>query len=480
MSTTTFKFIYRSSQSIDVLYEYDFPSSLEDLMCNLSIICGNGLSSPNMIVVCEHLENGLLHKDTINDEEKYGKKMRRFTSAQIPSCLLYLRIQLTLAYSCSTNYFPVTFDTTPVSFFTKTGLDAKFHLLLEQRVAECAETIKANVSDFECVLFDKRKVFYELSEENINSHEVFTIMMRKSVPYSHIKLSEITSLFQWNGSEDIVTTISDGSEITSTRLINAICGESSLIPHMEEKADMVLKFLTYFTKLMNPETCYSEASRRMIIDIFLVPALYADEGEAPLSLSVEYKMDLANFYRFGNGPLDYFVESESLNTDVVTVTAFVRDDDDLGSESAFTDETQHDGEAEANHNCESRFSILEAKMDIGRKSLEKALGQLFSQMLDGLKLAKSRKRKRSSADNPNVESWMVKGILSTGQQNMFFSMLKSSNQAQALPVLSYYGKWTVHVLPQQANRDSGLVGTDIVKLSEIETLLKVFYHFVRF
>jgi hypothetical protein len=74
----------------------------------------------------------------------------------------------------------------------------------------------------------------------------------------------------------------------------------------------------------------------------------------------------------------------------------------------------------------------------------------------------------------------VKGILSTAQHSMFFSMTLRRTSHLDLPDLTYYGKYDVNFLPRKGYRDSGLSPTESIKKSEVENFIKAIYLFSRF
>lgn len=470
--TTSYKFISRSSpQSISSPVKSEkFPSSFQTLKKKLSYKYYSGSPRKNFTVVCEFSVNGTNFEIDIDEEAGYISTMEQFLSNGIHSCVLYLRIGLEIAYSETNDYHPLQYDDISVSFNTKTGLDEKFRDDLNKRVAKCATTKNTMEIDFERLLINEEGTFFELSEENIHIKKLFTIMLRQSIPYSHILLKDLQSSFQCHGYTSLsklLTAISGGGAPTSSALMDKVLDETCMIPQLEEKIHVVSKFLEYFTKLVDGDNFYSEADRRMIINTFLIPAVCPDEGES-LSLSAEYNMDLSGTCRLGNGPLDYFIQSSNIDV----IMTFVRDEKEeiCGTTSS---------SVEVNFNFEPKLNISDTKICLD-KSVEKSLGQLFAQMLDALKLSARDfpGQKRGyfvTVGNSGIQ--MVKGILSTGQHNMFFSMLKTA--VQASPVLTYYGKWSVNILPKDGLRDSRLAATENVNMNEIKSLFKAFYYFIR-
>jgi hypothetical protein len=121
----------------------------------------------------------------------------------------------------------------------------------------------------------------------------------------------------------------------------------------------------------------------------------------------------------------------------------------------------------------NKYSIIEDKRVplTSVVDLQTSLGPLLAQMLDGLKirdLTGGNKRKLSS------EVKTVKGILTTGQHSLFFS-LQSGNP---LPVLEFHGKFTVKVFDKETGRQRGLDLSERLEPADIERYLKNLYYFI--
>ena len=147
-------------------------------------------------------------------------------------------------------------------------------------------------------------------------------------------------------------------------------------------------------------------------------------------------------------------------------------------------------------------------MDIDAADLDAALPQLLAQMLDAFNANitisnNSRKRPadalsenettssssgdRLSATNQDsstikkmkTKKNIVKGMLSTGYHTMFFSLSRLPDDANELPMLEYYGKYSIDVLRKRTDRDSGLDTNDEIDSEKIRKILRAIHCFVQ-
>ena len=200
-------------------------------------------------------------------------------------------------------------------------------------------------------------------------------------------------------------------------------------------------YLRHLQHIMDINTCYYEAYRRLIINIFTIVITSLLNG----NLSTEYNITGLS-ERVGSGPLDYFLESTGLFEVVNTVaTEAARAGQDV--EETDLDDTV-EIEEKWKHFIDAVLSDteLEAKSDL---ELQKCLGQLFAQLLDVLQRGRKRKRDSGTA----VTATVVKGILSTGQQTLFFLM--QQGPTDRLPVVSYLGRRAVDVLTKRPKSNNG-------------------------
>ena len=73
---------------------------------------------------------------------------------------------------------------------------------------------------------------------------------------------------------------------------------------------------------------------------------------------------------------------------------------------------------------------------------------------------------------------IVKGMLSTGHHTMFFSLSRIPD-ADELPVLEYYGKYSIDVMRKKTDRDSGLNMNDDIDRGKVSKMLKAIHCFVK-
>ena len=208
-------------------------------------------------------------------------------------------------------------------------------------------------------------------------------------------------------------------------------------------------------------------------------------------------MDIAAS-RIGDGPLDYNI----VNSGQQIIIALPRDKQSEDNE----ENDDEDDEIEENYR---EVSILEAKADKDAADLDAALPQWLAQILDAFNAnitISNNSRKRPAdvlSDNEVITASSssfggdrllatnqdfstikkknkntVKGMLSTGHHTMFFSLSRLSD-ADELPVLKYYGKYSIDVLRKKTDRDSGLDMNDNIDRGKVSKMLKAIHCFVK-
>ena len=258
--------------------------------------------------------------------------------------------------------------------------------------------------------------------------------------------------------------------------------------------------LKYFRNVMDDEdnNCYSEANRRIIIDILLLAGLQAGDRNK-VSVCAEKNLKLTTS-RIGYGPLDYYI----VNCGQQIITALPHKQTEKEEDDDEDEDDEDDDNVE--ENCRG-ISILEAKMDIDAADLGKALPQLLAQMFDALNenitISNNSRKRSADALNENevttsssgekllatnqVSSTnkekknkknIVKGMLSTGHHTMFFSLSRPSDAAE-LPMLVYYGKYSIDVLLKKTNRDSGLAKEEDIDSNKVRRMLRAIHCFVK-
>ena len=85
---------------------------------------------------------------------------------------------------------------------------------------------------------------------------------------------------------------------------------------------------------------------------------------------------------------------------------------------------------------------------------------------------------QDSSTNKKKMKNIVKGMLSTGHHTMFFSLSRLPD-ADELPILEYYGKYSIDVLRKRTDRDSALDTNDKIDSEKIRKLLRAIHCFVK-
>lgn len=337
------------------------------------------------------------------------------------------------------------------------------------------------------------------------------ILLRASKAYSKIDLEDLFSpkpkliipASLGGTSKDLIKMIGQYNEATPIPTVFKMNVNDVVIEDLGRKLNMIETYLRYFNDTIHKPNCYSEANRRIALNCLLLPVIAPPNSahHTFVSLDAEHHMkELHNIPRIGNGPLDYFISV--LPNLPPTIGGFVvaHIDDEMAGGEDEDDDAEHQQEGkEAGSDTANAVvdggglsptttSIIEAKADVKTETLKQSLGQLFAQMLDGLNLPQSRKRKRvereieTTVAAANVEEGggerFIKGMLSTAQQTMFFSMTKKATDQ--LPTLEFYGKCSVNFLPRQEGRESGLDLGQRVARAEIEKFVKFVHYFSRY
>ena len=387
-----------------------------------------------------------------------------------------------------------------VLFNSHNGIDTKFSNDIDNFIRSYLATTE------EVTPYLKREHLedlYELTERNLIEIGIRgSIYLRKAKAYSSIDLKEIQCLFKWadgltinNYSEEIVYQ----KRINSSKLkdkVNAL----TLSHDLRDKVDITIKMLECLRKLnIDTEThCYSEANRRMIIDILLLVGLQVDEN-IKILINAELHMKGHNDVttRVGNGPLDYFVKIK--NELIVVTVPSVENVENISTLVGLSSTNDVVGDASFDDYINSDHVVIEAKIDIDVSNFSRVLGQLVAQMLDGLGSLTTTQgsllRKRSADDasmmmtnsisSASVDNHhlcrCVKGILSTGHHNMFFTLSQSIHD-DSKPVLHYYGDYKVDVLKKiKGYREScGLHEKAPIARQQVESFLKALFCFVTF
>jgi hypothetical protein len=191
---------------------------------------------------------------------------------------------------------------------------------------------------------------------------------------------------------------------------------------------------------------YNEATRRLIIDAFVLSAISFVQGTISLEEDVPKG---ENFV--GNGPLDYRLRGKMVVTKIRNYIATTDDNDDIDNSETIAARAGIGAAAactyapildlmdgvEIGRGLPSSV-ILEAKVDIATKGLAQYLAQLHDELIASCEIPSSNKRAR----NPRNR---VYGTLSSGHHYDFLG-LKPAAFEGGLPEVEYYGSLKCHVL----------------------------------
>ena len=175
--------------------------------------------------------------------------------------------------------------------------------------------------------------------------------------------------------------------------------------------------------------------------------------------------------RIGSGPLDYYFFSPERNISAIVVDGRRGDSDEGG-------DGEEDGNEDGNGGVGERGS-LEAKQCLDEAFLSNAMGQVCAQSLDLLKtiiLPDTPLKKQRIEEDPRAIR-RVKSILSTGHHFFFFTF--TEYEGTTIPVIDYFGKYFIDILPKLNLRESGLSADDELDRPKIIVLLRALYFFLR-
>ncbi|XP_012564526.2 uncharacterized protein LOC105848844 [Hydra vulgaris] len=395
-------------------------------------------------------------------EESDYKKALLITNCKISLCINFFVLVST---DPSRKYFPAK-KFNDLFFQSDSGIDEDFNRKLQNIIDAYAHSSKCDKICIQPFLVDFSFKLYDLTNDNVFKQMCFSILLRKAKGYSSFNMDDVELEIKWAGelSNQATRYIDIWNGKFSSNMLSEKLKENIAIEDFEKKIEVTLTNLNYLRRLLQPDNCYSESVRRLIINILLLPALQSSD-KFTFSLNTEYNLlDESNFIkRIGNGPIDYVLLGR---TQPLITLLF-----DKTCENPQTDDLE---EIE----CELNPTILEAKIDIDIKDLPKALSQLIAQMLDALHVIPSRKRTHDGMHPQHVHH-SVKGMLSTGHHFMFFS-LSEDKDFNLIPTLEYYGKHSINVLLKKSGRSSGLNPNEEVKKSEVESILRSLHYFAMF
>ena len=113
--------------------------------------------------------------------------------------------------------------------------------------------------------------------------------------------------------------------------------------------------------------------------------------------------------------------------------------------------------------------------------LSNAMGQVCAQSLDLLKTISLQQgntsQKKARVEDGSRAMRCVKSILSTGHHWFFFTF--TEYEGSSIPVIDYFGKYSIDVLPKLQLGESGLSAEDELNRPKIMVLLRALYFFLR-
>lgn len=180
--------------------------------------------------------------------------------------------------------------------------------------------------------------------------------------------------------------------------------------------------------------CFSEATRRLIINPFVIASTAIVGGQ----LDTDHHFSTRAF-RLGNGSLDYYIPGMN-----VVVHNIHNEENNIVDPDDFA-------EVQSVH-INFTAGISQANQEFIYKC---GLGQTLAQMMD--KLSDTRASGPISPD----QRVAIKGILSSGQQTMFFLLEQVDESTR--PTLHYFGKWALNIYSRNGCRCyvAGSVGARI-------------------
>ncbi len=195
------------------------------------------------------------------------------------------------------------------------------------------------------------------------------------------------------------------------------------------------------------------------------------------SVDVQHAMHLRNEDRIGDGCLDYFISQSNASPMIVLSIHKAKVPEEENDEDDYFEDERRTNTF--------RIRQIESWVESDIDDFKHSLARLFAQMLDALHLEEEeiqcpRKRKlTTSASSPPSTIRFVKGILSTAQNFMFFSMRKDEKETK--PQLDYYGRLRLNFLPKRAGLTIGLANlTCPVDTKEVVQLVKAFHFFTSY
>jgi hypothetical protein len=336
---------------------------------------------------------------------------------------------------------------------------------------------------------------YPLEEQRVLDCSAFAIIFRKPTAYSKIKLEEMIDRVRWpttwnvRAARDVVAILNEKYPTISKATLKSMVDDSGSHHAIEGAVDMLEFAVGYLMRYRNAvvqtSTQFLESTRRWIINGCLLAAMSPTASpflnRLPIYLLSEYTFNL-NESRIGSGPLDYYFFSPERSVSAIAVVDGRRgaalDDVEDGNGGGNEEDDGVMGERSGSLSLEAKQQCLD-----DAAFLSNAMGQVCAQSLDLLKTNISLQQegntsqKKARVEEGSRATRCVKSILSTGHHWFFFTF--TEYEGSSIPVIDYFGKYSIDVLHNLHLRESGLSPEDELNRPNIMVLLRALYFFLR-
>jgi hypothetical protein len=460
------------------------PDSYDEFLTRIQGIFSSKLGGQfQLICTGNDISSGTpIHFDVTESSFKYLKRC----SSIVLSVKLYLDVYA--EEERKANALP---EGVRIVYDTKCGFDAAFSVAVDQELEGYVLRYRKKhprsavlSSNYEKLLWHASNCkAYPCEEQKLLDCSAFAIIFRKPTAYSKIKLEEMLDRVRWpvpwnvRSAKDVIDSILNNKNSKISKASLKVIVEDSrahVITGADEMLEFAVGYLTRFRNSVPASTQFLESTRRWIINGCLLAAmsptasLFSDS--LPIYLLSEYTYSLSES-RIGSGPLDYYFFSPERSISAIAVDGR-RGDLDEG------DDGEEDGNEDGNVGIGERGS-LEAKQCLDEAFLSNAMGQVCAQSLDLLKtiiLPDTPLKKQRIEEDPRAIR-RVKSILSTGHHFFFFTF--TEYEGATIPLIDYFGKYSIDILPKLNLRESGLSVEDELDRPKIIVLLRALYFFLR-
>ncbi len=347
----------------------------------------------------------------------------------------------------------------PLLFRSRRGFDTEFSNIMQDEFSVFGG--KEKVEGYTPYYLDNvhQPVHYPFKEAPIHCNRKPAIVFVKPHEYSYFSLKELSQvalfhpfghdvrrgLWYYTDSKPDVKPLYQTNEAIFQQYSNL----DTVVDHCVTSLKMIQSCVHYVSK----------ATRRLVIDVFVTAV--ASLARLSIDASKDFSCNWITDPPLGTGPLDYYMEYEGSLVEHHTSKKQRTTVDSSSSANVANppistvapiyavihtteDQTANDDEGEDVMN--SFFEEIKAMDLTEERDIDKGIAQLLAQMLDTLKRKKSKRKIASWVSNSSaVESdLIVKGILTTSEQYLFFILRE---QGTSLPVLHFLGRYAVRIFP---------------------------------